>query len=350
MGNCCGRSLQAEPNQPIGTAQPPADSRYRKQDFSMVNMKDAVHAYRLKSFSYKTLKAATQKFSEKNFLGQGGSGHVYRGWINHCTMTAAKPGDGHPVAVKRLKKGGAQGREEWLNELNFLGRFKHKHVVKLIGYCSEDMHMILVYEYMPKGSLEAHLLRGVTKLNWSKRVKIAVGSARGLEYLHTATSPVIHRDLKSSNILLDKDYTPKISDFGMSKFGPQGDKTHISTRILGTRGYFAPEYIATGHLTMKTDVYSFGVVLLEILSGSGAVKRYSDGGDGDLALWAGPHLSSRPELHRLIDKKLRKSIQMEEAYAFAEIILRCLNPNPKIRPTMTDVVNSLEELAQNTRK
>ncbi|KAK3223093.1 hypothetical protein Dsin_010118 [Dipteronia sinensis] len=314
------------------------------KDFSIVQVnKDEIHhAYKLYCFCHSVLMTATHKFSNKNLIGQGGFGDVYVGHINFCTMKAAKPNGGLAIAVKKLRKKGTQGHDEWLNELRILGRLNHQHLVKLIGYCSKDEHRILVYEYMTKGSLEAHLFKETsTELNWSRRIKIALGAARGLEYLHTYGRPIIHRDVKASNVLLDNDFNAKLSDFGLAKFGPI-DRSHLSTRILGTRGYIAPEYIATGHLTLKTDVYSFGVVLLEILSGIHAVKSV-----GAAGMWAKPYLGNKLELHHLIDKKLRKSIRMDEAHEYAEIVLKCLSLNPKSRPTMTEIVADLEQLQLN---
>ncbi|KAL5759571.1 hypothetical protein ACOSQ2_018409 [Xanthoceras sorbifolium] len=323
-------------------------SKYRKQglpttarDFPIVQVsKDEFrHAYKLYCFCHSVLVAATCKFSVKNLIGQGGFGDVYVGFLNFCTMKAAKRNGGLAIAVKKLRSKSIQGHGEWQNEMTILGRLNHPNLVKLIGYCSEGEHRILVYEYVTKGSLEAHLFGECnTELNWSRRIKIALGAARGLEYLHTYGSPIIHRDVKASNVLLDNDFNAKLSDFGLAKFGPI-DKSHLSTRILGTRGYIAPEYIATGHLTLKTDIYSFGVVLLEILSGTHAVKS-----DGVAATWAKPYLSNKLELHHVIDKKLEKSIRVEEAQEFAEIILKCLSLNPKSRPTMTEIVAGLEQL------
>ncbi|XP_058008833.1 probable serine/threonine-protein kinase PBL11 [Hevea brasiliensis] len=315
---------------------------------STVNKKGEVfYSHKLNCFCYSVLKSATQKFSAKNLIGQGGFGDVYKGYINLCTMDAAKPSDGGiAVAVKRLRSNRTQGHSEWENEMKFLSLLNHPNIVKLIGHCCEGEHRMLVYEYMTRGSLEAHLLRkNDTELNWKRRINIALGVARGLEYLHTRGKPVIHRDLKASNVLLGKDFNAKLSDFGLAKFGPQDDETHIITRVVGTRGYFAPEYFATGHLTLKTDVFSFGVVLLEILSGCEAIKKHSDGVATDLAQWSKPHLSNKVELHRVVDKKLG-SIPMEEAQDFAEVILRCLGSNPRTRPTMTEVVADLEKLQQ----
>ncbi|KAL5992168.1 hypothetical protein ACLOJK_013083 [Asimina triloba] len=310
----------------------------------------------LYEFPYNVLKDATQKFDGKNLVGEGGSGEVFKGWINKSTMAAAEPGKGHLVAVKRLRKERAQGHNEWQTELTFLSQLDHPNIVKLIGYSYQSEERILVYEYMARGSLENYLSReeGEQGLNWSMRLNIALGAAKGLEHLHTAGKPVIHRDMKTSNILLDslrssQDFYPKLSDFGLAKFGPQGDQTHLSTAVLGTRGYFAPEYVATGHLTLKTDVYSFGVVLLEIISGSAAIRTCTNGLVGDLALWAKPHLSSKAELCRVIDSKLRGKLHMEEAYEYARIVLGCLDTNATTRPTMAQVAAALEQLQSITK-
>ncbi|KAK8567261.1 hypothetical protein V6N12_005857 [Hibiscus sabdariffa] len=289
------------------------------------------------SFYYSVLRAATHKFSDKNIIGEGGFGRVYIGYINPHSMSAAKPDTGKAVAIKVLRRRG--------NELRFLNRLNHPNVVKLVGYCNEGDHRIVVYEYMCKGSLDAHLLReNYTELNWSRRIKIAIGVARAVDYLHSCATPVIHRDLKASNVLLDADFNPKLSDFGLARHGPLEDHSHVSSSVLGTRGYFAPEYFATGHLTVKTDVYSFGVVLLELFCGCVAIKRSSGGTERELAVWAKPHLSNRMELHNIIDKKIARNINMEEANKFASIICRCLSSDPKNRLTMSEVLASLEQL------
>ncbi|KAJ7943510.1 Protein kinase [Quillaja saponaria] len=310
-----------------------------------VNKDIVLQSCKLNCFCFSVLKAATQKFNTKNLVGQGGSGDVYKGYLTYCTMNAARPNGGFAIAVKKLRRQKAQSHEEWLNELIYLSKLSHPNIVKLIGYCCEGENRILVYEYVSRGCLETQLLKeNNPELNWNRRIKIAVGAARALDYLHTYGRPVIHRDIKTSNVLLDADFNSKLSDFGLARDGPLGEHSHVSTRILGTRGYFAPEYIATGHLTLKADVYSFGVVLLEILSGSAAVKKYSDGVAGNLALWAEPYLSNKVELHQVIDKRLGKNIPMKECYKFADIIGRCLNSNPKSRPTMAEVVTDLEQL------
>ncbi|XP_058190428.1 probable serine/threonine-protein kinase PIX13 [Rhododendron vialii] len=163
-----------------------------------------------------------------------------------------------------------QGLEEWQSEVNFLGRLSHPNLVKLVGYCWEDKELLLVYEFMQKGSLENHLFgkgSAIQPLPWDIRFKILLGAARGLEFLHTSEKHIIYRDFKASNILLDGSYNAKISDFGLAKLRPSASQSHVTTRVMGTYGYAAPEYMATGHLYVKSDMYSFGVVLVEMLTG-----------------------------------------------------------------------------------
>ncbi|MCO5563114.1 hypothetical protein L7F22_016750 [Adiantum nelumboides] len=216
-------------------------------------------------FLYKELKLATNNFRPHNILGEGGFGNVYKGWINEVVHNGTIL---ITVAVKVLKPGSIQGYKEWLAEVFFLSQLHHPHLVKLIGCCSEDEHRILVYEFMPNSSLDTHLFQKTKPcLAWDIRMSIALGAAKGLAFLHGALKSVIYRDFKTSNILLDAKFTAKISDFGLAKDGPAGDKTHVSTRVMGTYGYAAPEYVMTGHLTLRSDVYSFGVVLLELITG-----------------------------------------------------------------------------------
>ncbi|KAB1670590.1 hypothetical protein ES319_1Z155300v1 [Gossypium barbadense] len=213
-------------------------------------------------FTLGELKVITQSFSSSNFLGEGGFGPVHKGFIDDKLRPGLKA---QPVAVKLLDLEGLQGHREWLTEVIFLAELRHPHLVKLIGYCCEEEHRLLVYEYMPRGSLENQLFRRYSvSLPWATRMKIALGAAKGLAYLHEAEKPVIYRDFKASNILLDSGLQCQTSDFGLAKDGPEGDDTHVSTRVMGTQGYAAPEYIMTGHLTAMSDVYSFGVVLLEL--------------------------------------------------------------------------------------
>ncbi|PKI40272.1 hypothetical protein CRG98_039297 [Punica granatum] len=233
---------------------------------------DPVIPNTLKSFSLAELKNATKNFRSDSFIGEGGFGCVFKGWLDANTLVPTRPGSGMVVAIKKLKTGGFQGHKEWLAEVNYLGQLHHENLVKLIGYCAESDNRLLVYECMPRGSLENHLFRkGIQPIAWATRMNIAVGVARGLSFLHSLDANVIYRDLKASNVLLDSDFNAKLSDFGLARDGPTGDKSHVSTRVVGTRGYAAPEYVATGHLTPKSDVYSFGVLLLELLTGKRAL-------------------------------------------------------------------------------
>ncbi|KAL7240874.1 hypothetical protein ACSBR2_006508 [Camellia fascicularis] len=299
----------------------------------------------LKPFSFNELKNATKNFRPDSLLGEGGFGYVFKGWIDEHTLTAAKPGMGMVIAVKKLKPEGFQGHKEWLTEVNYLGQLHHPNLVKLIGYCSEGDNRLLVYEFMPKGSLENHLFRrGPQPLSWAIRIKVAIGAARGLFFLHDAESQVIYRDFKASNILLDADFNAKLSDFGLAKAGPTGDRTHVSTQVMGTHGYAAPEYVATGRLSAKSDVYSFGVVLLELLSGHRAVDKSKAGVEQNLVDWAKPYLGDKRKLFRIMDTKLEGQYPQKGAYAAATVALQCLSTEPKLRPRMAEVLATLQQL------
>nr|XP_029119374.1 probable serine/threonine-protein kinase PBL3 isoform X2 [Elaeis guineensis] len=249
------------------------------------------------------------------------------------------------VAVKKLKPEGFQGHKEWLTEVNYLGQLHHPNLVKLIGYCSEGDNRLLVYEFMPKGSLENHLFRrGSQPLPWAIRIKVAIGAARGLSFLHDAESQVIYRDFKASNILLDSEFNAKLSDFGLAKAGPTGDRTHVSTQVMGTHGYAAPEYIATGRLSAKADVYSFGVVLLELLSGRRALDKTKVGIEQNLADWAKPYLGDKRKLYRIMDSRLEGQYPKKGAHAVANLASQCIGSEAKLRPRMSEVLAALEEL------
>ncbi|MED6119011.1 putative serine/threonine-protein kinase pbl9 [Stylosanthes scabra] len=301
----------------------------------------------LKSFSLSELKTATRNFRPDSVLGEGGFGSVFKGWIDENSLVAAKPGTGIVIAVKRLNQDGLQGHREWLAEVNYLGQFSHPHLVRLIGYCLEDEHRLLVYEFMPRGSLENHLFRRGSyfqPLSWSLRLKVALDAAKGLAFLHNNETQVIFRDFKTSNILLDSHYNAKLSDFGLAKDGPTGDKSHVSTRVMGTYGYAAPEYLATGHLTAKSDVYSFGVVLLEMLSGKRSVDKNRPTGQHSLVEWAKPYLANKRKVFRVLDTRLEGQYSIEDAYKVATLTLRCISRESKFRPNMDEVVTLLEQL------
>ncbi|XP_061350871.1 serine/threonine-protein kinase PBL34-like [Gastrolobium bilobum] len=298
----------------------------------------------LLQFTFQELKAATGNFRPDSILGEGGFGFVFKGWIEEDGTAPAKPGSGITVAVKSLKPDGLQGHREWVAEVDFLGQLHHPNLVKLIGYCIEDDQRLLVYEFMTRGSLENHLFRRTVPLPWSNRVKIALGAAKGLAFLHNGPEPVIYRDFKTSNILLDTEYNAKLSDFGLAKAGPQGDKTHVSTRVVGTYGYAAPEYVMTGHLTAKSDVYSFGVVLLEILTGRRSMDRKRPSGEQNLVSWARPYLADKRKLYQLVDPRLELNYSLKGVQKISQLAYNCLNRDCKCRPNMDEVVKALTPL------
>ncbi|XP_051152562.1 serine/threonine-protein kinase PBL34-like [Andrographis paniculata] len=300
----------------------------------------------LLKFSFQELKAATGNFRPDSILGEGGFGYVFKGWIEENGTSPAKPGSGVTVAVKSLKPDGLQGHREWVAEVDFLGQLHHPNLVKLIGYCIEDDQRLLVYEFMTRGSLENHLFRRTIPLPWSNRVKIALGAAKGLAFLHGGDKPVIYRDFKTSNILLDSDYNAKLSDFGLAKAGPQGDKTHVSTRVVGTYGYAAPEYVMTGHLTSKSDVYSFGVVLLEILTGRRSMDKKRPSGEQNLVTWARPYLSEKRKVYQLVDPRLELNYSVKGVQKVAQLACSCLSRDTKARPSMDEVVRVLAPLQE----
>ncbi|KAL8126673.1 hypothetical protein AgCh_013801 [Apium graveolens] len=299
----------------------------------------------LKSFTYTELSNATRNFRSDCLLGEGGFGDVYMGWLDEEALTAAKPGTGMVVAVKKLKPEGFQGHKEWLSEINYLGQLNHENLVKLIGFCLDGDHRLLVYEYMSKGSLENHLFaRSGRPLSWDIRLKVAIKSARGLCFLHQSDPQIIFRDFKASNILLDSEFNAKLSDFGLVKAGPTGDMTHVTTRVFGTEGYAAPEYCATGRLTTRCDVYSFGIVLLELLTGRFAVDRSRAGPEQKLVDWVRPQLPDKRKLFRIMDSKLEGQYSRRGAYVAANLALQCAHIEPKYRPQMSEVVYILDKI------
>ncbi|KAI4317036.1 hypothetical protein L6164_024948 [Bauhinia variegata] len=301
----------------------------------------------LKVFTLDELKSATRNFRPDTVLGEGGFGRVFKGWIDDKTYKPSRVGVGIPVAVKKSNPDSLQGMEEWESEVQFLGKFSHPNLVKLLGYCSEENQFLLVYEYMQKGSLENHLFRrGPEPLAWDIRLKIAIGAARGLAFLHNSEKSVIYRDFKSSNILLDGAYNAKLSDFGLAKLGPASDKSHVTTRVMGTYGYAAPEYIATGHLYVKSDVYGFGVVLLEVLTGLAALDPNRPSGEQNLVDYCKPSLSTKRKLKKIMDPGLGERYPIAAAFQVAQLIPKCLESDPKRRPSMEEVLEVLDKANQ----
>lgn len=299
----------------------------------------------LRIFSFSELKAATRNFRGDTVLGEGGFGKVYKGWLDE--KSSSKGGSGSVIAVKKLNSESMQGFEEWQSEVNFLGRLSHPNLVKLLGYCWDEKELLLIYEFMQKGSLENHLFgRGSTvqPLPWHIRLKILIGAARGLAFLHASERQVIYRDFKASNILLDGSYNARISDFGLAKIGPTASQSHVTTRVMGTYGYAAPEYVATGHLYVKSDVYGFGVVLVEMLTGLRALDTNRPNGQHNLVDWIKPHLSDRRKLKNIMDMRLEGKYPSKSAVQIAQLALTCLGPEPKTRPSMKEVVDTLERI------
>lgn len=349
MGNCGTRDeaavftpqaqaqqLQKKHSRSVSDLSDPSTPRFRDDSRTPISYAQVI------PFTLFELETITKSFRPDYILGEGGFGTVYKGYIDDNLRVGLKS---LPVAVKVLNKEGLQGHREWLTEVNFLGQLRHPNLVKLIGYCCEDDHRLLVYEFMLRGSLENHLFRKTTApLSWSRRMMIALGAAKGLAFLHNAERPVIYRDFKTSNILLDSDYTAKLSDFGLAKAGPQGDETHVSTRVMGTYGYAAPEYVMTGHLTARSDVYSFGVVLLEMLTGRKSVDKTRPSKEQNLVDWARPKLNDKRKLLQIIDPRLENQYSVRAAQKACSLAYYCLSQNPKARPLMSDVVETLEPL------
>nr|XP_043630368.1 receptor-like protein kinase FERONIA [Erigeron canadensis] len=288
-------------------------------------------------FEFDEILLATENFNESLVVGKGGFGKVYKGNIRIGTSHV-------DVAIKRLDLISNQGATEFWAEVEMLSKLRHAYLVSLVGYCNYEKEMILVYEYMPYGTLEDRLHKLDTPLSWIERLKICIGAARGLDYLHTGTGTkvgVIHRDVKSSNILLHESWTAKISDFGLAKIGPiNKPSTYVNTLVKGTFGYIDPNYFATGRLTRKSDVYAFGVVLFEVLCQKRPLDETFECG---LATWIQDSIKEG-NLKQIVHPGIRSEISPKCLRGFARIAERCLNNRPNQRPTMTEVVFSLESL------
>ncbi|XP_027907823.1 probable serine/threonine-protein kinase PBL19 [Vigna unguiculata] len=304
----------------------------------------------LRVFSLSELKRATSDFNRLFKIGEGGFGSVFKGSVQPAD------GNGNPVvvAIKRLNKDALQGHKQWLTEVQFLGVVEHPNLVKLIGYCALDdergIQRLLVYEYMPNKSLEFHLFnKAYDPLPWKTRLEIALGAAQGLTYLHEELEiQVIYRDFKSSNILLDEEYKPKLSDFGLAREGPVAGDTHVSTAVMGTYGYAAPDYIETGHLTAKSDVWSFGVVLYEMLTGRRSMERNRPKSEKKLLEWVKQYPPDSKKFETIIDQRLQGEYSKNGARKLAKLADHCLRKSAKDRPTMSQVVERLKQIMEDS--
>ncbi|XP_024027901.1 receptor-like serine/threonine-protein kinase ALE2 [Morus notabilis] len=329
------QALIRSPAKTTGAARSAVGSKQGSESMSF-SSSTMTYTGSAKIFSLNEIERATNNFDASRVLGEGGFGLVYSGTLD----------DGRKVAVKILKRDDHHGGREFLAEVEMLSRLHHRNLVKLFGICTEGQTRCLVYEIVPNGSVESHL-HGIDKeadpLDWDARMKIALGAARGLAYLHEDSNPrVIHRDFKSSNILLEHDFTPKVSDFGLARSALEGNR-HISTHVMGTFGYLAPEYAMTGHLLVKSDVYSYGVVLLELLTGRKPVDLSQPPGQENLVAWARPLLTSKEGLEIMIDSAIKSEmISLDSVAKVAAIASMCVQPEVSHRPFMGEVVQALK--------
>ncbi|GMY09256.1 serine/threonine-protein kinase PCRK1-like [Fagus crenata] len=336
----------------------PSGSEFNSQNVSEFSTASSAKSFavlsqrqsNLREFTFSELKAATKNFSRSLMIGEGGFGGVYKGVIRSTDDTHKKI----DVAIKQLSRRGLQGHKEWVTEVNVLGVVEHPNLVKLSGYCAEDdergIQRLLIYEYMPNRSVQDHLSnRYRTPLPWATRIRIAQDTARGLAYLHEGMDfQIIFRDFKSSNILLDDQWIAKLSDFGLARLGPSDGLSHVSTAVVGTIGYAAPEYIQTGHLTSKSDVWSYGVFLYELITGRRPLDRNRPKSEQKLLEWVRPHLSNLRKFELILDPRLEGKYSLKSAQKLAAVANKCLVRQAKSRPKMSEILEMLNRIVETT--
>ncbi|XP_021741523.1 proline-rich receptor-like protein kinase PERK1 [Chenopodium quinoa] len=340
MGSNGNNPLPPQPSRRSPAAQVPAYSNSGQSNLSgsgsLIPPPSPALSYASSQtmFTYNDLAMATNSFSEDNYLGEGGFGSVHKGLLP----------TGKAIAVKSLRSNSGQGEREFAAEVEIISRVHHRHLVNLVGFCITGSKRFLVYEFVTNKTLEFHLHgKDQPTMDWPTRLKVAVGAAKGLAYLHEDCQPrIIHRDIKAANILIDNKYQAKVADFGLAKLTPE-EYTHVTTRVMGTLGYLAPEYASSGRLTEKSDVYSFGVMLLELITGRRPVDKTQK--QYNLVEWARPLLTTAMEdenFNQLVDPRLQFSYKHSEMARMLTCAGTCVRKSARSRPLMSQVVRALE--------